>query len=93
MYYVQIANKWPPLMEFEGLLSCSQEPPRVRILSHINPIDILKSYVFKIRFNIIIPFTPSYSEYYTLFRTKFCTYFLSFPCDLHILPIPLSLIC
>jgi hypothetical protein len=42
-------------MEPEGSLSCSQEPPLVPILSQINPIHTIPSYLSKIQFNKVRP--------------------------------------
>jgi hypothetical protein len=39
-------------MEPEGSLPCSQDPPLVPILSQINPIHTIPSYLSKIHFNI-----------------------------------------
>jgi hypothetical protein len=40
-------------MEPEVSLPCSQDPPLVPILSHMNPINALPTYLFKIRSNVI----------------------------------------
>jgi hypothetical protein len=42
-------------MEVEDPLPCSQEPPLVRILSHMNPVHTTQSYVSQTYFYIILP--------------------------------------
>lgn len=42
--------------------------PRVAILSQINSIHTIPSYLFKIHFNIILPSMPSYSKWPFCFR-------------------------
>jgi hypothetical protein len=46
-------------MGLEDSLTYLQEPPLVTIMSQVNPTHILITYYFKIRFNIILPFTPT----------------------------------
>jgi hypothetical protein len=50
-------------MEPEGSLPCSQQPPLVPILSQINPIHIMPSYLSKIHFNIVHPPTSWPSQW------------------------------
>jgi hypothetical protein len=42
-------------METEGSLPCSQEPPLAPILSQIDPVHTITSYLCKIHFNIVHP--------------------------------------
>jgi hypothetical protein len=51
------------------------------ILSQMNPIDILASYLFKVNFNIIFTSTPKFLVLST-FLTKIFTYFSSFSSQL-----------
>jgi hypothetical protein len=44
--------------EPEGLLPCSQSPPLVPILSHINPVHTIPSYFSEMYFNIVTHLCP-----------------------------------
>jgi hypothetical protein len=48
-------------MEIEGPLFCSQYPTTGHILNRINLLHTLPTHFFKINFNIILPFTPSFT--------------------------------
>jgi hypothetical protein len=77
-------------MEPEGSLPCSQDPQLVPILSQINPIHAMPSYLSKIHFNIVHPPT-SWSSQWSLsffgFPTNILYAFLFSPFVLHALPI------
>jgi hypothetical protein len=49
-------------METEGLIPCPQEPSNGPILSHINPILTISSYISKIYFIIVHPPTSWSSQ-------------------------------
>jgi hypothetical protein len=49
-------------MESEGSLPCSESPPLVPILSQINSIHTIPSYLSKIHFNIVHPPTSRSSQ-------------------------------
>jgi hypothetical protein len=50
-------------MEPEGSIPCSQSPPLIPILSHINPIHSMPSYLSKIHFNTVHPPTSWFSQW------------------------------
>jgi hypothetical protein len=58
-------------MEPEGSLPCSQSLPLDSILSQLNPLCPIDPYLSKVRLNVILPPTPSYFVYISLFlQTK-----------------------
>lgn len=67
-------------MKPEYSLLCLQEPrPPIPILNHINPVNSLPPYVFKIHFIIILPSTSRcfrWSFSFRLFRHSLNTHFI-----------------
>jgi hypothetical protein len=50
-------------MQFEGLMTCSQEPATGPALSRVNPVDTLPPCFPNIGFNIIINSTPVFQMF------------------------------
>jgi hypothetical protein len=73
-------------MEPEGPLPCSQEPLLVPILSQINPIHPIPSYLSKIHFNIVHPPT-SWSSQWSL------SFWISHQCPICIPLLPIRATC
>jgi hypothetical protein len=55
--------KFPVFKETEGLFPAHKSPPPAPIPSHLNAKHTFLPYFPKIRFNIILPFTPMSSEW------------------------------
>jgi hypothetical protein len=66
--YSALAERWQVTCRLH------KSPPLVPILSQMNPMQILPSYVFKIHFNMI----PSCSEMSTNYESPASYYFLPF---------------
>ena len=76
-YFVK---KSPHFVDGEGSLYCAQGGPLIPILSHTNPFKILPPYSFKIHFNIILLYKPSFSKWPVPF-ISFLQYFIQHSAD------------
>jgi hypothetical protein len=59
---------WNPKARFR----VQKSPPFYSILRQMNPVRIIAPFFFKIRFNIILPFTPMSSKWSLFFLPKYC---------------------
>jgi hypothetical protein len=55
-------------MELQGVISCSQEPAALPVLSHLILVHNLNQYKFNVHFNIILSNTPTSPKWFPPFR-------------------------
>jgi hypothetical protein len=64
-YAISWSRKFPSFMELEGLLTYSQDPVQVLVLSYMKAVCILTSYLtkphFHVKFILSTPRSPKFS--------------------------------